>query len=450
MKPATTEQNQAQRLACWNGLLWAMGDGLVSTTLVVYLALEYGAKGIAISLILAAPKVVGVLRLATPAFLARLQNRKSFCLACFLLSSLVLWQLPFLSAPGFLPPRGSLAVLIGLWSLYHLFEYMAVVALWSWLGDMAPGDRRGQFLGRREKLLTAGGIVGSLASGIFAAAWKFSPHWTGIDAASWETEFGWLAFALPAGAGVGVMLLALLPLLKAPALEGATSPILKDKQPSSSAGSLAAGTTTNVSPAGVRSSLFWLLAYSAWFALVNGVTQSAQSIYPKRVLLFSLFWIIAFTTCMRVGQMALAPAVGRWIDRHGHRGLLIVSQLIVALGPCFYLLATPEQPWWIAGAWLVWIAYVGLNIGLPSLLLKLAPARNRALWIAGYFAVSGLMYGIGTLSGGVLFDRLQDRTFTLAAAGLTLDRFGLLFLAGAVLRASGAVWLLGIKEQPSP
>ena len=39
---------QAMWLANANALVWAIGNGLVSTLLVTYLALELGAKGIAI------------------------------------------------------------------------------------------------------------------------------------------------------------------------------------------------------------------------------------------------------------------------------------------------------------------------------------------------------------------------------------------------------------------
>jgi hypothetical protein len=46
-----------------------------------------------------------------------------------------------------------------------------------------------------------------------------------------------------------------------------------------------------------------------------------------------------------------------------------VCLLLVATGPLFYLAATPEDWWWIVGAWVVWIAYAGLNVCLPNLLL---------------------------------------------------------------------------------
>ena len=41
-----------------NGGLWGIGNGLASTTLVTYLAKEYGATGVAVSWLLAAPAFV--------------------------------------------------------------------------------------------------------------------------------------------------------------------------------------------------------------------------------------------------------------------------------------------------------------------------------------------------------------------------------------------------------
>jgi len=82
-KPLTVRaRRRARRLAYWNGAVWAIGNGLASTTLVVYLALDLGAGriGLGIALILAARHVVGLLRLGAPALIGRLVERKRFCL----------------------------------------------------------------------------------------------------------------------------------------------------------------------------------------------------------------------------------------------------------------------------------------------------------------------------------------------------------------------------------
>jgi len=430
---SSTERNGAQRLACLNAFLWSIGNGLVSTMLVVYLALEYGAKGIAISLILATPKAVGVIRLGAPYLMQGRAKRKSFCLAMLLASCGFLFALPILSAPGRFSANWSLGLLITAWSAYHLFEYLGVVALWSWLADMAPSDERGAFFGRRERMLTLGAVLGSIASGLFAAAWKQWPAWGHADPVAWE-PFEWLAYAIPAGIGSAVMFASIYPLYLTPdfatAEEAGPKPIVQ---------------TNRATPLGP---LLLLFAFTIWFALANGVSQAAQGIYPKYVLQLSLFWVLTLSAGMRIGQTLLAAPAGRFADRYGNRPLLIGCQLLVALGLCFYLFASREAPWWIAGAWLLWIAYVGLNVGLPNLLLKLAPPLQRNWWIAGYYALSGLIFGLSAVFGGMLFDKLKTENAAMAIGSFRLDHFGLLFLAGAIARALGVCWLLPLREPP--
>jgi MFS family permease len=159
------QRRRALRLAQLNGGLWAVGNGLATTTLIIYLAQEFGAAGLVVSLILAAPQWAGVSRVWAADMVARRGDRKRFCLSCFYLSNLLLVALPVICEPGLLgSPQRSLAALVILWTLYHLAEYFGAVALWSWLGDLAPARVRGRFLGRRERWLTVGRIVGMVAS----------------------------------------------------------------------------------------------------------------------------------------------------------------------------------------------------------------------------------------------------------------------------------------------
>ncbi len=169
--PPIVDRHRARRLAVWNGAVWAIGNGLAGTTLVIYLAKELSAErlGLGISFLLAAPHVVGLLRLGTPALIDRLANRKQFCLTTFLLSAVLLFALPWICAPGRLPSPGwSLAAMVLLWCLYHLMQYLGMVALWSWLADMAPSRIRGRFLGWRQRWIVAGTATAAIAAGLFA------------------------------------------------------------------------------------------------------------------------------------------------------------------------------------------------------------------------------------------------------------------------------------------
>jgi MFS family permease len=251
-------RRRARRLAVWNAAVWAVGNGLASTTLVVYLAYELHVPrvGLGISLIVAAPQIVGLLRLGAPAIIGRLASRKGFCVTAFLFSALLLLILPWLAAPGRLPSAvQSLAALIALWCLYHLLQYLGTVALWSWLADLVPMRIRGRFLGKRERWLVASQAAGALCAGLFA--WGFPREYPRLP--------GWVAYAIPAGVGAAFMLAAILPLWLMPPAANR----LAARRP-------VAWRAMFAPLADAR--FLRLLLFGCWFSFFNGVTQSATSL----------------------------------------------------------------------------------------------------------------------------------------------------------------------------
>jgi MFS family permease len=422
-------RRRARRLAVWNGAVWAVGNGLASTTLVVYLALELDAPriGLGIGAILAMRYVVGALQLGAPAAIGRWAGRKGFCLAGFTLSGLTLLLLPAVAAPGLLPtPAASLAALVALWCLHHLMQYLAMVAFWSWLAELVRGRVRGRFLGVRGRWLAAGEAAGALAAGLHA--WG----WAGLH----PDRPGWIAYVPPALCGAVLILASVLPVARMPAVRRRTA-----------AARLPLGTLL----APWRDARFLgLLAFGSWLSAANGLTQSAQNIFPVRVLGVGLLLNLGVQTFMRLGQMGISPEMGRLADRRGNRAVMAGALLVVAAGPLFYLAASPERWWWFLGAWVVWIAYAGLNVCLPNLLLHTAPRSADTPHIAAYYAVTGLVYAGSTMLGGSLFDALREASFTLALpGGASLDHYGLLFLAGWLLRSLSVVLLLVLVREPA-
>ena len=375
------QRRRARRLSYLNGGLWATGNGLASSGLLIYMAIDLGTPrvGLGLAMIRAAPQLAGLLRLGAPALIGRLADRKRFCLLGYLASALVLCSLPWLARPGLLPTAGqSLSALVLLWCLYHLLQFLADVALWSWLADLAPVRVRGRFLGRRERWMLCGTIAGMLASGLFSYAWK-SLHPFG-------TSLAWLCYAIPAALGAALMLAAMVPLARIPSLTPHAM-----RQP-------VGWLTTLCSPLGDRRFLR-LLIFGCWFSFFNGAFQAPQDYYPVHVLGISFLLSQCLVALMRCGQWSVSPWAGRQVDRRGNRPVMMLSLALVAAGPLFYFLSTPQQPWWFVGASVMWIAYAGLNVGLPNLMLKLSPREANASYIATYYAVTGLCMAASTLVG---------------------------------------------------
>lgn len=397
-----------------NGLVWALGNGLVSTTLVVYLALEVDAGGVAIAWLLAAPRFAGVLRVASPALLrtgARLGlGRKPFCMAAFALSALVLTLVPaavwgVTAGTTAADQTQRLALLAIAWCIYHLFEYVAGVALWSWIGDLYPATLRSRLLGRRERWLTVGRAIGIGLSILLATTWAWS-----LPAAA-----RWAPLAASASVGALLMLLSVIPLAAVRALD--TQPSARPEAP-----------WITLRRALAERPYRRLLAYSSWLGFANGISASAQGMYPGRVLGIDYAQLQAFRVTMWSGQAAIGPWCGRQIHHLGAKRIMLPAQLLVACGSLCYWLATPESPGWIAVAHLTWISWAAINIGLDTLKLGLADPENNAPYLSVFHAASDLTNAITILLGGLLYD-------TLAAGDEQSQRvFAGLFLLGWLFR----------------
>jgi MFS family permease len=307
-------------------------------------------------------------------------------------------------------------------------QYLGFVGWLSWMAEMAPPRIRGRFFGRREQWLIAGQAAAALAAGLFV--WGFSQMYPKLPT--------WTPYAIATRLGAGFMIAAVVPLFVMP------TSVLKPLPPTPSSHHWASLWRPLVDRRFLR-----LLWFGCWFSFFNGFTQSAQNYYPMQILHLPLLLPLAMSTLMRLGQWSVSPWLGTWIDRIGNRPVMIVSQLFVATGLLFFAAATPEHWAWILGAWVFWIAYAGLNIGLPNLTLKLSPEGANLPYVAALNAVTGLCYAVSTIAGGALVDQYHLWKIPLSH-GYYLPFFPSLFILGWIGRILGIFWLFFVIEPPPP
>jgi len=424
------ERRQARSLLYRSAVLYAISTGLTSSTLVIYLIFGLSAPRIAlgVALIKAAPNLAGLLRLVTPALIQRLGDRKRFCTGAYVLSGLVLLVLPLAAVPGWLPSASkSLLAVVLLWCAYHVLEYLGSVALWSWIGDLVPWRTRGRFLGRRERWMVAGQAAAMLVAGLFSYCWYEAFPKDDCPA------MAWIAYAVPAGLGAFCLIASTAFLLRTPH----PSP----RQDAAVRTTLAALLAPFADRRFVR-----LLCFGCWFSFFNGVTQAAQEMYPIRVLEIALLTSLAMRMGTRVGQFAISPWMGRLADRFGNRRVMMACLPIVATGTLFFMAATPHEWAWVAGAWVVWIAYAGVNVCLPNLMLRLSPGPARTAYVAAYQTASGLSVAASILLGGLAADYLRHEAFILFGGSMVLDCQQWMFFFGWATRTMGVLLLLLVLE----
>jgi len=444
--PRGAALRRAIRLSYVAAIVWAVGNALSSGMLLIYLAQELGAQGTAVSFLQSAPALLGLLRLFTPIVITRFHGTKRTCLIWSAVAYALLFAVPTLVAFAQQDEhrRLSLGVLIGLLCVHQLIEQVATVALWTWLADLVPRRIRGRYFARRNMLQLVFIIPTLLLSGEYidretAAARVQAPSGAKPLVPKPLVPKPLVPEPYATTIVVGAVLLAasLVPLAAIPAVDSkshtATSTI-PIEQPS-----WRRLVASLFDPAARR-----LLLYGCWFSFFNGLFLIAQNILPRGVLGLGLADMNRMQTAMRVGQIGVSAWAGPWSDRRGNRPVLVLCQLLVGAAPLFYFIASPNQPYWLYGAWLLWSAYAGINICLPNLTLRLAPPAERSAHLATYHALTSLCFVVGSLAGGYAFDHFVPRSIALAGGSLT--KFQLYFLLAFVLRSAGAAIVASVPE----
>ena len=411
-----------------NAAVWGVGSGLASVTLVVYFARELEASGFAIAWLLAAPSMAGLLRLFTPLLMDRVESRRRFCITMFLASASALASLPMLATPGvFASSDRSIIALGATWTSYQVLEFIGVVALWSWFGDLIPPRIRGRFVGRREGWMTAGLVIGGLTAA--AATWLWQRHCEAIGA----PNEAWRAYAACASFGAALVACATLPLARMSDAPLQSAPITRLR-------------LRDVLEPLTDARFRRLMLFGLWFSIANGLIQSPRQVYLQSVLKVELAYKRALDGASRGIQAIWMPWTGRVVDRRGNVPVLAVSWGVVSLASVFFLLATPGAKWWIVGAYACWVAYAGVNVPLPNLMLGLSQPGQTAAYAAAWFAWPQLAYALSVLAGGWLLDWMKANFESRSMLGWRIDHFDVLFSLSVVLMAAGVVLALRIPE----
>jgi len=416
-------ENKAKEAIILNACFWGVGNGLISTALITYLIRDICAGeesvpvGTVIAWIVAAPRIAGLLRLTVPWLIDRFGSRKWFAILAFAVSPLVLLGIPLIHHISL---GAALGLLVVIWCVYHLIEYFGTTALWAMIGDLVPSEKRGRFLGIREGMMILGQTLGFLASGLYA--------YYVIDAMP-KTVPRWEGYLLPTYFGIACLVLAVIPLLRLPEVPWKKAAGGLSKQ--------------LLEPLRNRRFVVFVL-FGMYLQMAGGLSQAVQQSYQIYVLQVALLFSLGAQTLTRVGQSGIAPWNGRGIDRFGFFPVMCVSLVIVSCGSLCYFFAEPSTWWLIYVAAFLWIFWVGVNIGISTLVLNLSPPENKASGIAIFYTASTFSFAVSTLVGGYLSDYCRDWVFSIPALGLYWDFARYSFLASFVLRLSAVVFLFGM------
>jgi len=446
---ATASEAQPERItgialerALWLNILagtlgvtcFSLISGIYLTSFAEWLGLtkfQFGVLG-------AVPMLVFPARLYASLLVERLGHRKRFFIGGFAAGRAV-WVLvillPFVISPEHRVLRTGLFLFLLLAS--NGCSAMAAPVWFSYMGDLVPETRRGQFWARRNALVTALPRLPVLAISFVFDHLRDRGH----DLWAYVLVFG---FAVLVGE-LDLWIHAKIPDLKMKRVEG--RPSLRQ---------LLAGPLRQ---ANFRRFLYYI-GCTTFSALFLG---HFTNLYLLNVLKGQPFPLPLGFTTLYLPTMSFVAAVGAvnmllvlllsrtWgylIDRFGSKPVLRLTTLILVPLPLAWLFITPEHPYAmtiplfiVAG-----VTYGAKDILITNLLYAVSPRENRTMYVAVHGVVFGIFGAVSPILAGVVMSRLGD--FTLLVGGIRVEAFHVLCVITVGARVVEQ-YLLGGFEEPA-
>lgn len=412
----------------WNSLFWTAGNSLTSGGFLAYFAVELGARGSTLAVLLILPELLGVCGLSARRWILVWGPKRVF-IGSSLLAFIPLALVPLLAFPALRPADSDLAWLIAALALHSLLRGVTFVALICWLTRVVPAAQWGRFLAWRQSVQLAVLLVIPVGAGFARDWWKL--HWP-ADRVLW-------AYAISFVVGVGFLALSVLVVWHVPEAEvdGQTNPVPATKQ--------------NL-PAASGYWRLWrdpncrgLILFSWTHALASGLTQAAFFQYRIGPLGIGLGTFYLLEGGMRLAQIPVSGWSGRGGDVRRHKPFLICGAVVTALSLIFWMLATRDHWWWLWGAYLLWGGWGAVNVSGPAVLLRVTPRRDHALALAMFQNVAGFLAGLSGLAGGLLLDLLLD--WQRHQPGTDWSVWQILFGASLCGRLAAVLWLIRVHEE---
>lgn len=409
-----------------NQALWTAGYSFTSGGFLTYFARELGAAGLVMSFLLIVPETAATFGLAARWIIQKLGSRKRVFFTFSIAARALSLGIPLLAFPTLRPPSiDPLWVMVGLLAVVEILQSIAYLAYLSWLSDLVSDRHWGRFFTIRNIAKLCVLLVVPVAGGYLRDWWRRDVP---ANVALWAYV---AAFAI----GTILQLLSLLSMRKiANVAVRAETTALPERR--------------LLRDAFRDHSMRFLLIHNWWLAIANGITQTAFFFYlsGRTNLAVGLGTFYVLSGVMRIVKIPVSAFTGWFTDRRGHKWPMFWGVIIASCAMPFWLLATPEEWWWVFGAYAMWGAFATVNIAGQNLALTISPRSDNAAQLGLFRLIGGLLAGLSGLLGGIWLAALQQDGFAYDIGEYAFGPFQLLFAISWAGRVTAAFWLLPIRE----
>jgi MFS family permease len=412
--PCDKVVERAIRLSYLQTVLNAIYMASTGGMFLIGYALRLGADNVQIGLMSSIPMLFVVAQLMSAAMVEKGVSRRSLTILASLLS-VISWffiiMLPYVARR--LPSEIQIYALIGVISLGAGFAHIATNARASWIGDLIPAERRGDFFG---KIFMWAGLIGTILTALEGLVLDHVKA-QGISGFTWLFIFG-MVFGL-------VNTLLFIPQPDIPIATNGSAVKFRN---------MIKETFTNASLMGV---MIYAIIWS-----MQTIAQPFYTTYILRDLRMPFVGLGILNAIPTITMLLSSPFWGRIVDRYGCRPVILACTAWFVPWPLVWIwLDSPVEVYAVTGPlnFVGGIALAGVSIALNTLVYKVTPPAGRSVQLAIYSIIAVLVAAPMPTIGGHLPEWLK-------MLGLQMD-IRVTFYA-TVIFFIGAVWAAKRIREP--
>jgi|FLOH01.1.fsa_nt_gi MFS family permease len=430
------EQEAALGLVIKNGIT---AQGMVTFTTGIFLAdfaLRLGASNFHIGLLSATRIFCQTLQIPAVYLVERLRNRRGVCVYSAFVSRFMVLVIALI--PFFFDLKTGLYVLFLAIILKAIFASIVGCSWNSWMKDMVPHDRLGQFFGKRLFYTTLLGMVLTLGAGLFIDWWmKTFPQAT-LQGYSLLYLVGFFSGML----GVYYMSITPEPRIK---LEGEHGILTTLKRPFE------------------NQNYRNLLIFSMYWNFAVNLAAPFFTVFLLKRLEMSMFFVVVLSVLSQLANLMFFRIWGNFADRFSNKAVIAISGVLYILTTLAWTYTTfPEKhfltiPLLVLIHLMLGISSAGVTLATGNIGLKLAPQGGSTSFMASLNFVNSLSAGLGPFVGGLLAEACSQWKFswdiTWGSAGsdfhfpvLSLSQLDFLFFFSFFIGLYGLRRLAHVKE----
>ena len=403
------------------GSLAAVYGGLLATPLTAAFYKDNGTAGHRFGLITGIPMLMLSMHFVAALLSHRLARRKPTFIIVSLVQRLLFLPIAFL--PVVFPSMSVETMIIIIVSILGLNAAMGnfrQTLINSWLADLIPHRILNRFWGVRQAWMSVM-IVGCYLA---VAAFTYYVDW------SVTVKFQVLV--------VAAIIPGLIDVLLVVRVHEPPHEVVRDEHP----------WRLLTEPIRCRTYRSFLLFQCVWLgsAIIGG---AFMVIYTLKVLNVDPAHATLIWTLQIVGPIVASRFWGRLADAHGHKPVLTICLSLKPMIALTFFLVTPETALWVLppAVLLDGVLNAGLGIATNGYSIKMAPKKNRAMFLAATAGLSGIVGGVMALIAGGALRALDG--WSVDFLGRTWINFHVLFGTSFLLRILCNLWVRTIREPDS-